>query len=416
VRIDDIRAEAAAGRHRVVARVTWEDCEREAQDIYFQTNEEFAPALTCRPEAFLAACLPPALWSAERRIRVDGDVCPEMLDNVRVVNNMLEHWFHPVATAVSIEAPTRRRAAEGRRRAGLFFSGGLDSIAALCGNREDTHPGHPAYVKDGILVYGLEVEEALPFELVVTQLQRLAREARLTLIPVATNLRSLNPDWAFWFNGYNGGALSAVGHALGGRLSSVVIASDYQVRALQQHGSHPLVGQNFSSYDLKIRYADVTLRRIDKARRVARWAPALQNLRVCNRAHLYAEGTLNCGDCEKCVRTMLDFLVIGALDRLTAIPRRELTRELILSRCYMKPSTLPYYDELIGPLRAVGRGDLAEAVDHLVRVARCQDGWKGRLRRFDRERLNGYVWTLRRSLRASWRDTTPLAAPSATRN
>src|SRR5262249_10973275 len=52
--------------------------------------------------------------------------------------------------------------------------------------------------------------------------------------------------------------------------------------------------------------------RIEKARRIATSPVALSSLRVCweNR-----DGAYNCGRCEKCLRTMINLLVVGALDR-----------------------------------------------------------------------------------------------------
>ncbi len=400
MRIENIRLEGNADRPRLAATFHWEDSERPAQDVFFECGPDHADALACCPEPFLAAGLTPGLWAGERRIKVQDPVCPEMLCNLQVVAGFFRHWFRLPATAGVIEAQARSRPLElpAARTSALFFSGGLDSLAALRTNRLTYPPHHPGWLRDGILVFGLEVEDEGRFAWVLESTAELAREAGVNLIPVSTNIRVLNPDWVFWWNGYMGPALCAIAHALSRRLASVVIASDYEVPQLRPHGSHPVIEPNFSSHEFRVRYDGVTISRLEKARLVARWEPALRHLRVCNKPDLYQRGQLNCGTCEKCIRTMLELLVAGVLDRTVAFAQRDLSAELVLGRCRVTSGIYPYYQELVAPLKEAGRHDLAGAVELLIARARGETGWKGRLRRYDRLRLNGSLRTLKQAL------------------
>lgn len=402
MRIEDVRIEKPAGKPRLTARVIWEDSPRPACDVYFETENEFAEALAPFPDAFLAASLSPALWAGESRIRVDGEVCPELLENLQVVSRFFQHWFKLRNDVARVEARPRSHPVDrvGSGRAAFFFTGGLDSLAALRANRIGFPREHPGSLKDGIIVYGLEVEDEQPFSYVLKALTELAKEAELTLVPVSSNVRCLNPDWTFWYNAHMGPVLCAVAHAFGRRLSSATIGTDYDVPHVVPHGSHPLVEPNFSSHTLKIKCDGLTMSRLAKARLVAEWTPALHNLRVCNKPDRYQPGRLNCGECEKCIRTMLELLAVGAFDRAPVFVRRELSAELI-NTLYMAPAVEPYYEELIHPLTEIGRPDLAGGIRQALARTRREVGLIGRLRKFDRDRLNGSLASLKRSVAVS---------------
>ena len=60
--------------------------------------------------------------------------------------------------------------------------------------------------------------------------------------------------------------------------------------------------------------SDKTVRRLDKVRYLVEDDFPLDHLRVCHRRPVNA---LNCGRCEKCIRTMLNLEAHGALKRCT---------------------------------------------------------------------------------------------------
>src|SRR5205814_3228683 len=112
----------------------------------------------------------------------------------------------------------------------------------------------PGSVKDGLIVYNLEVLTPESFDCALQALSRIADDTAVTLIPVYTNVRALNEDWAFWWTAHMGPALCAIAHGLSRRINSAIIASDYDVPNMRPHGSHLPVDPYFSSHALNIRY------------------------------------------------------------------------------------------------------------------------------------------------------------------
>lgn len=405
MRIENLRSERRGNRARVAATVTWEDCDRPTHEVYFETDEAFAEGLSCNPHAFLVGCVIPAMHYGEERVFMDAEICPVLRDGLITAMSLLRHWYYdPDRPLVRIEASTRSDLPTPRtpERAGFFFSGGIDSFATLRANRLGFPLEHPWSIKDGLLVYGLELDAPEAFGHVVHSLSEVAREAGITLVPAYTNLylnyrqEDAGDGFDFWTDEFEAAALSAVAHAFSRRLSVVSLASSLDIPHLRPHGSHPLLDPKYSTGDLRIRHDGITLSRLAKTKLVAEWDVALQHLRVCNVYNRYQPDRLNCGECRKCVQTMLTLLVLGVLDQTRAFPRDDISEELLLARA--RPVT-PYqassYQELIAPLAEEGRHDLVRALEHRLAIYHDREpGLKAGGKRFDRKYLGGRLGRL----------------------
>jgi len=173
VKIENLRSGKEGNRARVAATVTWEDCDRSTHEVYFETDEAFAEGLSCNPHAFLVGCVVPAMHYGEERVFIDAEICPELRDGLITAMSLLRHWYYdPDRALVRIEAGTRSDLPTPRtpERAGFFFSGGIDSFATLRTNRLGFPLEHPGSIKDGLLVYGLELDDPESFRPVLDSL------------------------------------------------------------------------------------------------------------------------------------------------------------------------------------------------------------------------------------------------------
>ena len=247
MRIENLRTEAKGDKRKIAATVVWEDSNRPTQELYFETTAEFAGGLSPDPQAFVVAAIVPALWHGERRLLVEREICPELRVGLTTVMGLFKHWYRldPDLVRIETSATSGTEMSPIPERAGFFFTGGIDSLATLCANRLTFPLQHPGSLKDGIIVYGLEVDKPEAFDYVLSSLTSIAQKTGISLIPVFTNIRYLNDDWTFWYDAYMGAALCAVAHALRRRLTVVSIASDYDIPHLAPHGTHPLIEPNF---------------------------------------------------------------------------------------------------------------------------------------------------------------------------
>jgi hypothetical protein len=404
MKIENLRFDTIDNKARVIAKVTWEDCDQPITDVYFEVDPAFADSLTCNPHAFLVGCVISAFHHGEKRIAVDGEICPQLREGLMTVMTLMRHWYYePDKSLVQIEAKIRARSPTPGKpeRTGVFISGGLDSFAALRSNRLNFPPEHPGSFKDGLVVFGFHDEEPDDFRKVLASLSEVAQEVGITPIMVRTNLLALGQGGAFWSDELFGAAFAAVAHVFAKRFSTVALASAGVTfkRNLNPHGSHPLIDPNYSSSDLRIHHDGIALSRLDKTRLIADWDFALERLRVCNNTRTVRSRELNCGKCEKCVRTMLAFLALGALHRVPVFPVRDVSADLVRS-IRISSIVACNYEELLAPLAEKGRNDLVSAIK--AKINQCGRSerlyeWKTQLKRFDRRYLNSRLVRLKQS-------------------
>lgn len=412
MKITNLRLETHADRRRAVAHVEWEDTPRPPRDIFFETEAEFAADLCCDPNAFVVAAAVPAMRFGERRLTVEGALCPQLYEDISLALATLREWFGPPRSAIRIEPSLGLRAPFPRAepRAAVCFSGGVDSLALVRANRVSLPLDHPLSFKDGLIVYGLDMgytadtypTDTVRFDFVRRLLDPVACDAQLQVIPVYTNLKFLEPDYEFWVKEYNSAGLAAVALAFSPRLTDVSIGSNAWIGFLPPAGSHPMIDPYYSTAALRVHHAQTTMRRIDKVRLVADWAAAMANLRTCF-SYPNSHAELNCGKCRKCIFTMLELLAVGKLAEAPTFPADDVTPDMLRTMAIGGHYSAGYFRELLDPLEGIGRSDLAHTIRRML--ARY-DSLAGRLRRrltaaakrFDARHLNGALrrwWSTR---------------------
>jgi hypothetical protein len=379
MQIRNLKAEEVEDGRRISANIVWESAARPPQTLYFETPYPFAADLQPSPDAFILASLPSAIWWGERRVQIEGTLCSRLQDGLQAVMAIYARWYAR-CRPLRIEpldgyAPTVPR---GDARTASFLSGGVDGLAALRANRLDYPKGHPESVRDCILLFGANdfdctadgpvPERLVAFRHLQSRLRDLAETEDFELIPVRTNTRLLTGDYACWTSVGFGAANVSVAHALSRRFSQVLFASDGTGADPPPGASHPLLDQHFSTAAMHVRHEHAAWSRIDKLRLLAQWPHALRIMQPCHRVKLLPEAQLNCGHCEKCIRTMLGLLALGKLAEAEAFTANDVTPEMIERIPVHTPVKAELLRQLIEPLRSAGRPDLVRPIQAKVRA------------------------------------------------
>lgn len=351
------------------ATVHFEESDRPSQKIFIETETAFAEALAANPHAFAVGCIIPALYFGERRLAIDEAICPVLKEGLETVMTIMKHWSAGAFRPLSIEAPLLKniRHEAPWRHAAIFLSGGMDSLAALKCMMDTYDRSHPAYPRDALLIHGFDIGGVISrgakyhvFERAKAAMTKVAMDADLTMIPVYTNIRHLCDDRDLWLNYFFGAVLAATAHGLTPRINLAWLASSYDMPHLHPCGSHPMLDPEYSSYDLAIRHRDINLSRMDKLKIIAEWETAFQNFRVCL---ANVPDKLNCGLCEKCVRTMMGLEALGLLDKTRAFEENTVDPAWLDAFSITIRVREPFYIELIDPLKKCGRTDLARKIE-----------------------------------------------------
>lgn len=393
MRITDIRIEPAGRAIRAAARIAWEESDRPPLDLFFETDEGRAREFRADPNAFLLACALPAMRHGERRLSVEGAICPRLADGLATAAGVLRSWYGPVRRLPAVEpaggfvAPSPRSPA----RAGMLFSGGIDSTALLLSNRRDFGRDHPGRISIAFWITAFDAPAEGTAQL-AEAISRVTGEAGVDLVHVRSNLRRLDDDLEFFARENLSAAFLSGVHLFSPGVSNVSVASTAPAGRLEPWGSHPLLDPLYSTAALEVRHEMLAVPRLEKARRVAGWPVAVAHLHSCNDEP--AGGRLNCGTCEKCVETMIELLVAGHPGPWPSFPETELSPSAI-SALPVLQDVARGWGALPGPLEAIGRHDLASAVREKLRecdaARRWHEGrnWSGSVRRADSRFFGG---------------------------
>lgn len=287
-------------------------------------------------EPFLCLALLPAM--AERLpIKLERPVSPQLLSNLATVQGIFQTWdsqLHrvPIYVPANMAAPARLA---GKIKAGTsaflgklskpgrvnqngvacLFSGGVDSFYTLLKHLDEIDS--LVFVSAGFDIY--PHPDNREFRRTICQrLRQVARQLSKEFIEVEADLQDFSDNYVSW-GFYHGAAMAALAQLLANRFSKVYFASSYSYDDLVPWGSHPVLDHLWSTEKVEIVHDGGEFIRLRKTGAIATSQIALDNLRVClnygqNRAY-------NCGECEKCIRTMVTLRVEGALERCPVFAR-----------------------------------------------------------------------------------------------
>ncbi|HEU4649509.1 MAG TPA: hypothetical protein VFS33_10655 [Gemmatimonadales bacterium] len=322
----------------------------------------------CRTESFIAPLLLPAM--AQRLpIECAGAVSPLYLRQLETIQDIFATWL-PSLRRVPVRAPVGPAASADSGslpgpEAAAFFTGGVDSFHTVLSHADEIRrlvfvphfeapPGSPEL--------GAEIE---------ARLRAAAAELGMELLVAETNLRSaevlrvLEPGryspklWNFELA--HGAALAAIAHALPRAVGRVYVAASATYDDLFPWGSHPLLDPLWSTETRQIVHDGCAHTRVAKAARIASSGVALRALRVCAVQH---RAEYNCGRCEKCLRTMVELEIVGALPRAKTFPNR-----LNLLHVALLPNDERSRDYLEENLRAAQATGRHAALARALRIA-----------------------------------------------
>ena len=241
-------------------------------------------------------------------LTLPGPVSPRLVGSVPKLEAIFRLW-NDAYDSIALDVPTGVTQRDGNDAVGCFFSAGVDSFyAALRHQDEITH-----------LIF-VNVGFDRPDPLALENVRRAAEELGKPLIEIETNLRSFSNSCAVEFADYGGAALAAIALLLQHEFKNIRIGSTFSYFALPRWGSHPLTDPLWSTESLEVIHDGAAATRPMKVARIAESDVAMRRLRVCHPRSGETGRSLNCGHCSKCLRTMINLRVVGALGRCETLP------------------------------------------------------------------------------------------------
>ena len=273
------------------------------------------------PAIWASFCLMPAMEKGAD-ILLKGIHPPDAswMKNLGKLTAIFQNWWggRIPQVAATARAPWRQRLGLLRPAAGraLFFSGGVDSFHALLHLIQKGTPPDALIFVEG---FDFDHRDTGRIEAYLPAVRKICAHHRMTLLRVRTNLRRLpffrESNWTHT----HGLAMAGVAHSLRD-YGHIYIASSFQERGLQSYGSRWDVDPCFSSATHRFYHVGDEVGRHQKIALLASDPLVREHLRVC-----WQDRTerLNCGACEKCLRTELSLHLLGVLDQFPGFVQEE---------------------------------------------------------------------------------------------
>jgi hypothetical protein len=292
--------------------------------------------LVAAPEAFGSALLVPAL-AAGRPLRLAGSPCETWAANLmRLTEACRTLWYPAAAGPLVVPGPPAAPGPAGPSV--LCFSGGVDAFHTLLAG------GQAIDTLALVVGYDVPVADRGRAAAVTGLLTAVAAETGCRGIVMATNLRRHPLVRATpWLRAF-AGPLAAIGHLLGPEAGRILISSDGLAFEHPEIGSRPTTDPLFGSAALAVEHVAPGVTRLEKIRAIAAEPIVRRHLRVCWKN---VGDRLNCGRCEKCVRTMLALDACGTLCRFPSFDHGRGLTAAIDELPAVDGVTVTFYRELL---------------------------------------------------------------------
>jgi hypothetical protein len=272
--------------------------------------------------------------------RINGKVSRSLLENItRLIDfhtSISPTIFHPV-NIIPDELIDDSLVDFSSRDAILTFSGGLDASFTAYRHTQGLAGINNFNIKAALMIHGADIfldqpdffdkafdnSRRMLLDLGISDFYRISTNFKQCLIP------RLHEQWAMYTHM---GCIIAIGNIFSNTYPNILVGSalPYKDQRLDKSltaNSTPI--SLYSSNFFRVYGDDFSVERCGKAKIVSNWEEGKKRLRVCwkNMFTFKDNIPMNCGVCEKCVRTSLNFLSCGV--QLPTMP--PLTKETLFN-------------------------------------------------------------------------------------
>lgn len=289
-------------------------CRMERRDGERITSSEVLwyalPASTALPsegdgEPYLLAYLMQAMREG-RSLVVHGEVSRVLLSNLMEFRDAWCCWkprhYAPIdfeADAILDPSPILPK------NAAIAFSGGVDSVFSLW-RYFRKHDGHRSYrITRPVLVHGFDIplSDDASFAAAQGHAESALSDIDLSPLVIRTNFRDVMT--VSWEDACAIAIASAMQFCKGECGQAIIGSSEPYHSLVIPWGSNPVTDHLLTSGTMEVVHDGAAFGRVDKVLTLSEWQAGRDHLRVCWEGNHHGE---NCGRCEKCQRTLFNFL------------------------------------------------------------------------------------------------------------
>lgn len=246
-------------------------------------------------------------------MRIGGDfiinsmASRSVIDNITMFCRIWNCWFPGIYKPVNIiayECPDNYRPEN--KKLITAFSGGLDAAYTAYKYKKHLDSRFHYDLDKSVMIYGADIplNQKEQFDNAFESAKRMTDDIGIELVPVETNYRDYQHNWEHEFFCIVTGILNFFSKTYANAAACDSSAVIFHV----PWGANPVTDKYLSNNTMRFIPDGYEHTRTQRAWFLKDWTVCIENLRVCWRN---ADKSKNCGKCEKCVRTKLNFLSVG---------------------------------------------------------------------------------------------------------
>ncbi len=317
---------------KVSARIEFKD---KIQTLWFKFRNLDRLRITRDIDPFVVALL---LLAMKRRepIRARGTLSKKLFQGLFEYQKVFHAWFPQDFHLVEIEVEgLREDQAQNRHlhpptvpRQACAFSGGVDSFFTFLTllRQDPTAKPHSPTFRQAIFMAGFDMPINLTqsIQSLTDSYSKMMEEMQIQLVVGSTNIRNF-VNTVDWTNAH-GQALAATALFFKEEWDEFFIPASYTGATYPQWGTHPRLDPLLSTESLTLIHHGASANRVQKLKLITQFPISYPQLRVC---WIQDIGLKNCGNCEKCIRTMIALAILEKLPHYSTFNDQKLSRSKI---------------------------------------------------------------------------------------
>jgi len=277
-------------------------------DFWFKIDKSVSLPQDDDCDAYLLAIVMDAM-KENKNIEVKGGVSKQLLSNIVEYQAAWNKWLPNIYSQIDITCDYIRDDIKKVPGAICAFSGGVDSTFSVWRHSQLKCSHRSQKINLSSIVHGFDIplNDKTAFNNARSRSQKALSDVGINLMPIETNYRRISRvNWEHSFSCALVATLSNFKNVAG---TCIVGSSEPYDSLVIPWGSSPITDHLLSSGEFVVIHDGASHSRTEKVKEISTWKAGAENLRVCWQGDLKDR---NCGVCEKCVRTKLNFLAVKA--------------------------------------------------------------------------------------------------------
>ncbi|MBW3020092.1 hypothetical protein KY334_02240 [Candidatus Woesearchaeota archaeon] len=292
-----------------------------SKTLWFEVDKEYEKYVSKSLNGFLSSLILQAMYLKED-IKVKDKISPKLNYGLNLLQGYFDFWKNhefesPRAkkfNKVNIETEGYEVPKKPNKNVGCTFTGGVDSFYTLWKHTPENEPNPDFRITHCIIVDNgkrplFDCSED-SYDLLKEKYKKFTKKLNMKLIIITTNIEDVLVKKLYSPETHATIILGA-GLILEKLFHRFYIPSSHNYKDQIPWGSNPLTDPMISTENFNVIHHGCDKTRIEKTIEIAKWPETYDNLRVC----WDSIGTKNCGECSKCIRTMVTLHLIKSLSK-----------------------------------------------------------------------------------------------------